>query len=77
MEPREGRSTMTTMPRPAKMTVRELKRIIKAAGLANMSEVSRVLGIARSHLYRLLDGADINEAMALLIRDKLPAKSDK
>lgn len=71
---------MKTMAhRPKFMTPAELKRLIKGAGYAKAtkSEVARVLGVARSHLYRWLnDETVIDEASALLIRSRLPQKTD-
>lgn len=65
-------------PRKANMTPAQLRKLLKDAGLgaATKSEVATVLGVARSHLYRWLKGADdkgtnITEANALLIRKKL------
>ncbi len=65
-------------PRPAKMTPTQLRKLIKDAGLADAtkSEIATVLGVARSHLYRWLQGGadggtNITEANALLIRKKL------
>jgi DNA invertase Pin-like site-specific DNA recombinase len=73
------RTTMQTMPtRPPMMTVAELKRLIKAAGLAKAtkSEVARRLGFSRSHLYRWLNGETvIDEGSALIIRARLQPKS--
>lgn len=69
-------NTTAGMPgRPEKMTPKQFGQVIKKAKLANMSVVARTLGVSRSHVYRLLKGETvIDEAMALLIREKLPPK---
>ncbi len=76
----ERANTLTAMPgRPQMMTPRELKRLIKEAGLAKAtkSAVARRLGFSRSHLYRWLTGETvIDEGSALLIRARLQPKTE-
>lgn len=65
---------MPPTKKPAHMTPDQLRALIARSkyAKATKSAVARAIGVARSHLYRWLDGdTNISEANALLIKTKL------